>query len=87
VLIVDHNPELQAELERPEATACESLRNSGDRGLANARNTGISLAKGELVAFIDDDAAADGRWLEELVACYQDPDVIGAEAASIRCGM
>jgi len=78
VLIVDHNPELQAELER---TAGDSLRiapNSGDRGLANARNTGISLAKGELVAFIDDDAAADGRWLEELVACYQDPDVIGA---------
>jgi len=78
VLIVDHNPELQAELER---TAGDSLRiapNTGDRGLANARNTGISLATGELVAFIDDDAAADGRWLEELVACYQDPAVIGA---------
>ena len=78
VLIIDHNPGLQEELEK---TAGDSLRiapNSGDRGLANARNTGIALAQGEIVAFIDDDATAESRWLEELVACYQDPDVIGA---------
>jgi GT2 family glycosyltransferase len=78
VLIVDHNPELQKEFEK---LADDSLRiapNSGERGLANARNTGIALAEGEIVAFIDDDAAAESRWLEELVACYRDPDVIGA---------
>ena len=78
VLIVDHNPELQAELERSAGDSLRIAPNTGDRGLANARNTGISLATGELVAFIDDDAAADSRWLEELVACYQDPAVIGA---------
>src|SRR5438445_3746577 len=66
VLIIDHNPGLQEELEK---TAGDSLRiapNSGDRGLANARNTGIALAQGEIVAFIDDDATAESRWLEEL---------------------
>jgi len=78
VLIVDHNPELEDELR---SLAGDSLRiapNSGERGLANARNTGILLAEGEIVAFIDDDAAAETKWLEELVACYDDPEVIGA---------
>ncbi len=78
VLIVDHNPELQEELKRVAGDSLHIAPNSGDRGLANARNTGISLAQGELVAFIDDDAAAETTWLEDLVACYQDPDVIGA---------
>jgi len=78
VLIIDHNPELQEELERLAGDTLRIAPNSGERGLANARNTGIALAEGEVLAFIDDDAAAESRWLEELVACYQDPDVIGA---------
>src|SRR5437899_12967011 len=78
VLIIDHNPELQEELERLASDTLRIAPNSGERGLANARNTGIALAEGEVLAFIDDDAAAERRWLEELVACYQDPGVIGA---------
>ena len=78
VLIVDHNPGLQAELERTTGESVRVAANSGDRGLASARNTGIAIAQGELVAFIDDDAAADDGWLEKLVACYEDPDVIAA---------
>lgn len=46
-------------------------------GLSFARNLGIRMAKGDIVAFIDDDAVADARWLEELVAGYRDPDVGG----------
>src|SRR5437867_1916674 len=78
VLIIDHNPELQGRLERLTGATLRIAPNRGERGLANARNTGIALAEGEVLAFIDDDAAAESRWLEELVACYQDPDVIGA---------
>lgn len=46
-------------------------------GLSFARNLGIRVAKGEIVAFIDDDAVADARWLEKLAAGYTDPDVGG----------
>lgn len=77
VLIVDHNPDLHTQLA---ALANEDVRiasNQGKRGLADARNTGISLARGEIIAFIDDDADADNHWLERLVECYRDPSVIG----------
>ena len=46
-------------------------------GLSNARNAGVKHASGEIVAFIDDDAVADERWLERLVTAYNDPDVMG----------
>lgn len=36
-------------------------------GLSVARNSGIQLSKGEIIAFIDGDAVADPTWLEALV--------------------
>jgi len=77
VLIVDHNPDLQTELADLAGKDVRVASNQGKRGLADARNTGIALAKGEIVAFIDDDADADSNWLERLVECYRDPAVIG----------
>jgi len=44
-------------------------------GLSNARNTGIMSASGDIIAFIDDDAWADGKWLERMIENYLDEDV------------
>jgi cellulose synthase/poly-beta-1,6-N-acetylglucosamine synthase-like glycosyltransferase len=44
-------------------------------GLSRARNTGARKARGELVAFIDDDAIARPTWLATHAAAFRDPSV------------
>ena len=44
---------------------------------AEKRNIGIREARGEIVAFIDDDAYPDPRWLEYAVKYFGDDDVGG----------
>ena len=46
-------------------------------GLSEARNLGVSEAKGEIVAFIDDDAVADKNWIKSHAIKYKDEKVGG----------
>jgi GT2 family glycosyltransferase len=45
-------------------------------GVSAARNAGIKVARGEITAFIDDDALADSRWVENLLSTYQEYDAV-----------
>jgi GT2 family glycosyltransferase len=77
VLVADHNEELlgRARAAFPDVTV---VANTGSRGLSGARNTGVEVAIGDVVAFLDDDAAADPRWTAQLLAAFDaDDDVIG----------
>ncbi|UCH51742.1 MAG: glycosyltransferase [Chloroflexota bacterium] len=40
-------------------------------GVTRARNIGIRAATGDVIAFTDDDALADKRWIARLLATYQ----------------
>jgi glycosyltransferase involved in cell wall biosynthesis len=40
-------------------------------GLSTARNTGASMAQGEIIAYIDDDAIAEPEWLIKLLEVYE----------------
>ena len=42
---------------------------------AEKRNIGIRLARGEIVAFIDDDSYPDARWLESAVKYFGEPTI------------
>jgi GT2 family glycosyltransferase len=47
-------------------------------GLSQSRNLGARLARGEIVAFTDDDALARDDWIEEIVKVFlRYPDAIG----------
>jgi len=50
-------------------------RNDENVGLLESRNNGAEVATGDVVAFVDDDAIADERWVEELVDVYEQRDV------------
>lgn len=79
LLVIDHNPELydRAFLQFAAAdrvTVCENIHESG---LSGARNSGVDAATGDIVAFLDDDAAAEPGWAAGLMAHYQDGAVAG----------
>jgi hypothetical protein len=75
ILVVDHNPVLRDRLANalPDVIV---LENKQAKGLSGGRNTGISVACGDVIAFLDDDAVADPDWLKYLRDCYADPAVL-----------
>ena len=48
-----------------------------NQGLSSARNTGWRAAKGEYVAYIDDDAYPDPHWLMYLAATFRSTNYVG----------
>jgi cellulose synthase/poly-beta-1,6-N-acetylglucosamine synthase-like glycosyltransferase len=81
IVVIDHNQELltRAQQRWPEVTVIPNL---SKQGLSGARNTGLDVAEGTVVAFLDDDATADASWLARLLAPFSTPDVVAVGGAA-----
>jgi hypothetical protein len=77
IVVVDRNAALRRLLEERLASSGVMIVDSEGAGASLARNTALGRCDTELLLFIDDDARADARWLEEMVDVFDRPGVVG----------
>ncbi len=77
ILVVDSNAELVERARASLVPILPTLQVKDFKGGASAaRNHGLNSTDAEIVAFLDDDARPEPTWLEELVAPFDDPNVL-----------
>ncbi len=79
ILVSDHNRELE-DRARAAFQDVVVVSNREAQGLSGARNSGIAVSHGQVVAFLDDDAVADEHWTSHLLAECEKPGIVGATA-------
>jgi len=80
IVVVDHNPTLPSRA-RNHLEGVVAIPNCEARGLSGARNSGIAVAMGAIIVFLDDDAVAAPAWLEHLTRGFADPSVMAIGGA------
>lgn len=82
VILVDNRPSEEWDPDEPRSGALADGRvrvlHEPVAGGANARNKGLAEARGEIVAFTDDDVIADGLWLAAIARGFDDAPKVGA---------
>lgn len=78
VIVVDASPDDETRDVVREYDGVRYLRNElGARRTPESRGIGLDHARGDVVAFVDDDAFVAEDWLDEILAQYTDPEVAG----------
>jgi glycosyltransferase involved in cell wall biosynthesis len=87
ILVIDRSTELLdrindyiAEKSIPRA---KTIFNYDTPGLSAGRNLGFKQSRGDIIAFIDDDALPFADWAVEMVKTYEDDSIIGVTGPSL----
>ncbi len=90
LVCVDHNDSLLDRCRRQWADQADGpsvpvvvLANKYQGRLGSARNSAAELARGDIVAFLDDDAWADPDWLDRLLLPYRNESVAAVGGAPV----
>lgn len=83
LIVVNNNEQLRKRLEKTRGERERVVHHFGQRSSSACRNTGVMEAKGNIVAFLDDDAMADPAWLETLLEAFWDDRTVAAGGRSI----
>jgi glycosyltransferase involved in cell wall biosynthesis len=76
IIVIDNNPKLLARV-RESLRDVVALENTGARGAGAARNCGVNVATGSIIAFLDDDAIATPGWIKQAATAFVDQRVLG----------
>jgi len=83
VILVDSSTDGTGELVERKYPHVMVHRCSERKFAGDARNLGISKARGRLIAFIDADCQAESDWIEKIVKAHESPDpAIGGAIAN-----
>lgn len=74
IVVNDGSTDNTAEIARRFDVRLISIENGG---LSNARNVGLKVADGEIVAYIDDDAYPDPHWLSYMAVAFLTTEHVG----------
>lgn len=75
IIIVNNGPHAAAVEESARRYGARFV-SEPQRGVSRARNAGIRAARGNILAFLDDDSVADPNWLPLLLAPFRDHQVL-----------
>lgn len=81
ILVISENKEIKDNV-KSKYDSVNIVHFDNDGGVSKARNEAIKYADGDILAYIDNDASADPRWLDEIVKSY-DKDIIAVGGKSI----
>ncbi len=77
-IVVVADPAGSAAIEESELAGRIKSQEYDEPNISAARNLGIALAAGEIIAFIDDDAVPEPTWLTHLVQPFENASVVAA---------
>ncbi|MCL4440143.1 MAG: mycofactocin biosynthesis glycosyltransferase MftF [Firmicutes bacterium] len=77
IIVVDDASPVPVDLGRY-SRSVRLIRLARNGGPGAARNEAVRQAKGEIIAFLDDDCLAEKNWLRSLAPCFQYTDVAAA---------